>query len=299
MFSGLSAFPLTPLESDHFDEAAYRRLVSRLVDAGVDSIGALGSTGSYAYLNRSQRKQVAQATRDAAPETAVLIGIGAPSTAGVLALAEDAQNAGADALLLAPVSYQQLSADEVFGLYERVCAEISVPLAVYDNPGTTHFSFDTELYARIAALPPVAAIKIPPTTLDPYEMKQRVAQLRRSLPADLKLGISGDGYAATALNVGCDLWFSAIAGILPEQTLGIVRAAEAGDSQRAMELSNRLQPLWQLIGEYGSLRVSVAVAELLGFVAANSLPAPLRTLAPSAFQQVATAMTDLGVLPRS
>ena len=52
MLSGLSAFPLTPLRDDAVDEAAFVGLVERLVDAGVDSIAALGSTGSYLYLDR-------------------------------------------------------------------------------------------------------------------------------------------------------------------------------------------------------------------------------------------------------
>ncbi|MDM3888662.1 dihydrodipicolinate synthase family protein [Pseudomonas sp. BCRC 81390] len=49
MFTGLCAFPLTPMNEDQVDEASYVHLISRLVKAGVDSIGALGSTGSYAY----------------------------------------------------------------------------------------------------------------------------------------------------------------------------------------------------------------------------------------------------------
>ena len=48
--AGLSAFPLTPLRGDVVDERAFAGLVERLTAAGVDSITALGSTGSYAYL---------------------------------------------------------------------------------------------------------------------------------------------------------------------------------------------------------------------------------------------------------
>lgn len=46
MFTGLSAFPLTPLHDDQVDEQAFIGLVQRLAAAGVDSITALGSTGS-------------------------------------------------------------------------------------------------------------------------------------------------------------------------------------------------------------------------------------------------------------
>jgi len=49
MFSGLSAFPLTPMNERGLDESAFVRLIGRLVTAEVDSIGVLGSTGNYAY----------------------------------------------------------------------------------------------------------------------------------------------------------------------------------------------------------------------------------------------------------
>lgn len=60
MFTGLSAFPLTPLTETGIDETAFAALVGRLAAAGVDSIGALGSTGSYAYLTREERARAAR-----------------------------------------------------------------------------------------------------------------------------------------------------------------------------------------------------------------------------------------------
>src|SRR5262245_59273790 len=129
MFTGLSAFPLTPLHDDGtVDEAAFVRLVSRLAAAGVQSIGALGSTGSYAYLSRGERARVARLAVEAAQGVPVMVGIGSVRTEHVLEHAHDAQEAGAAAVMLAPVSYQALTEDEVLGLYEDVTAELSVPL---------------------------------------------------------------------------------------------------------------------------------------------------------------------------
>ena len=54
----LSAFPLTPFAEGRPDEAAFLRLLSRLTEAKVDSLGVLGSTGSYAYLTRTQRRRI-------------------------------------------------------------------------------------------------------------------------------------------------------------------------------------------------------------------------------------------------
>ena len=46
MFHRLSAFPLTPLKEGKFDERAFINLLRPVVDAGVDSLGMLGSTGT-------------------------------------------------------------------------------------------------------------------------------------------------------------------------------------------------------------------------------------------------------------
>ena len=81
MFTGLSAFPLTPVTVDGVDEDHLHELVARLDRVGVDSIGALGSTGSHAYLTRDQRRHVAEIAVRAAGETPVLVGIGALATA--------------------------------------------------------------------------------------------------------------------------------------------------------------------------------------------------------------------------
>lgn len=167
VFTGLSAFPLTPVTHDAVDLGAYRGLVTRLVDAGVDSIGALGSTGSYAYLSRAERREVTAATLQCADGVPVIVGTGALRTGHVQALTEDAQSAGAAAVMIAPVSYQPLTEDEVYSLYEDVAAGLSVPLVVYDNPGTTGFTFSLDLYAGITRLPHVAAIKIRQSVTSP------------------------------------------------------------------------------------------------------------------------------------
>lgn len=287
MFHGLSAFPLTPLRENQLDESAYCTIVGRLVDAGVDSIGALGSTGSAVYLDRDERRRVIAATVANSGGVPVIAGIGALRTAQVQALAEDAQETGAAGVLLAPVSYQELTDDDVFGLYQDVVAELSLPLVVYDNPVTTRFSFSIDLYARIAALPNVAAIKIPPVPLDLSRARERVEAIRQAIPDGVCLGISGDSAGAVGLGAGCEVWFSAIGGTLPHPVLSITRAAQAGDQDTAVAESTRLQPLWDLIGVHGSLRVAAALAEHLGLAAASCLPRPILGLDDATRAQVA------------
>lgn len=91
----------------------------------------------------------------------------------MLANVASAEEAGAKGVLLAPMTYQPLTDDDVFELFRAVSAQTSLPVIVYDNPGTTHFSFTVDLYARIAALPGIASIKIPGAPSDPTDPRAR------------------------------------------------------------------------------------------------------------------------------
>lgn len=296
MFTGLSAFPLTPMNESGIDEKAFIRLLKRLTLARVDSIGVLGSTGSYVYLNREERLRVIQLAIEHAEGIPVMIGISALRTRDVLYLAEDAQKAGANGVLLAPVSYQQLTEDEVFSLYETVTNTLTVPLCVYDNPSTTHFRFSNELHREIARLQNVRSIKIPGVPEDLVSAKERVEQLRANIPSDVTIGVSGDAYAAVGLNAGCDAWYSVLGGLYPDICIKITRSAHTGRSVEAESQSARLDPLWKMFQKYGSLRVVAAVAEMQGLIDSPSLPLPLQGLNETARLALSKILTHIGLV---
>lgn len=293
MFNGLSAFPLTPMRGETVDLDAVARLVARAAQSGADSLGVLGSTGNYAYLSREERRLVLEASVEAAGGVPVLAGVGAVRTRDVIRLAGDAHAAGASALLLAPVSYQRLTEAEVFGLFEDVASESDLPVVVYDNPATTGFTFTDELHARIARIPGIASIKIPPPAST--DIGTRLGKLREALPERTFVGISGDWIAAEALLAGCDLWYSVIGGILPRQAREIVDHALAGRPDEAMAASAALEPVWSLFRTYGSLRVTVALAEDLGLIPSSALPLPLRGLDPEGRSRVTEAIRQCGL----
>lgn len=284
------------MNENGLDEVAFARLIERLSAAGVDTIGALGSTGNYAYLLPTERMRIAQLAVAHAGPVPVMIGIGALRTRDVLALAEQAQHVGASAVLLAPVSYQALSSEEVFTLYETVTRTLSIPLCVYDNPGTTHFTFSDELHGRIAQLPNVRSIKIPGVPLSAEAAKARIDRLRARIPSHVTIGISGDAYAAQGLNCGCEAWYSVLGGLFPETALALVRAAQAGDGSEVLRQSERLQPLWALFKQYGSLRVMATAARLMGLVTSPALPLPLQPLNDAGCQQLAKLLHELALV---
>ncbi|WP_378945369.1 dihydrodipicolinate synthase family protein [Paracoccus sp. R86501] len=286
---GLSAFPITPADDDGTPRADdLTRIVARIASAGVNSIGVLGSTGSYAYLTPNQRRDVASMAIQAAGDTPVIVGVGALRSDVSTMLARHAADAGAAGLLLAPMSYTPLTDDEVFQHFRTVADASDLPICIYNNPSTTHFTFSIDLLARLATLPTVQAVKMP--LPGDGDFASQIAALQRDLPDGFTIGYSGDWGCAAALQQGADAWFSVAAGLWPEQALMLTRAAQAGDPQTWQA---RFQPMWDLFQAHGSLRVVHAAARLMGLTTA--LPQrPLLPLPDHVTPQIKAAIATLG-----
>jgi 4-hydroxy-tetrahydrodipicolinate synthase len=289
IFTGLAAFPLTPTDAaGRMDPDLLALLLERIVGAGAESIGLLGSTGGYPYLSLEERKRTLRAAVDCvAGQCPIIVGVGAMTTAAAEDLARDAREAGADGLLLAPVSYQPLTDEEVFRHFEAVAASGDLPLCIYNNPGTTRFTFGPELIARLARIPNVAAVKMPIPADGDYARELR--RLKEVTPDDFAIGYSGDWGAAEALLAGGACWFSVVAGLLPAPALKLARAAQAGDRAEAERIDRAFSPLWTLFQEFGSFRVMYAMAARLDLVRLDP-PRPVLPLDAAQCQRVEAAL---------
>ena len=264
LFTGLSAFPLTPTTAGgDLDARRLETFLDGIAGAGVDSVGLLGSTGGYPYLTPDERKEVLRVAKDSvAGRVPIIVSVGALRTDVAEDLARDAKAAGADGLLLAPVSYQPLTEEEVFRHFEAVAHAGDLPLCIYNNPGTTKFTFSDALIERLARIPAVQAVKMPPLADDGFA--GQMDRLSAMTPEGFAIGHSGDWGAKEALLAGAACWYSVAAGLLPEQAVALTRAAQAGDRAEAERIDLAFQPLWSLFRRFGSYRVMFTMAELLG-----------------------------------
>jgi 4-hydroxy-tetrahydrodipicolinate synthase len=294
LFHGLSAFPLTPAdEQGRIDAGALRVLLKRLVDARVGSIGLLGSTGTYPYLTRAERRRAIEAAVDqVGGQVPIMVGIGALRTNEAVRLGQDAKGAGADAVLLAPVSYAPLTDDEVFTHFAAVAEAVGLPLCIYNNPGTTHFTFSSELIARLSRVPHIAAAKNPAP--DASALPGSLRDLRAAASPGFCIGYSVDWKAAEAMLAGGDAWYSVAGGLFPTACMQIVAAVEAGRADQARALDARLKPLWDLFVEFSSLRVMYAAVNLLGLCHAVP-PRPILPLREDAQRRIGQTLDTLGL----
>ncbi|MTD99453.1 dihydrodipicolinate synthase family protein [Paracoccus sp. YIM 132242] len=278
-FHGLSAFPITPADADGQVLARdLRRIVRRAADEGVDSICVLGSAGGFAYLDPDQRRaavDAALAELDGA--LPLIVGVGALRTDTAVSLARHAKAAGADALLVPPISYTPLTDDEVFAHYAAIAQGGGLPVCIYNNPTTTHFTFSPDLLVRLSAIPRICAVKMPLPAHGDFGAE--IADLRARLPQGFSIGYSGDWGCAGAMLAGADAFYSVAAGTWPAPMLRLVRAAQAGDGAETARIDAAFQPLWSLFRQCGSFRVVHRAANLLGLSDAQP-PRPILPLAP-------------------
>jgi 4-hydroxy-tetrahydrodipicolinate synthase len=222
----------------------------------------------------------------------LIVGVGALRTDAAEALARDAEKAGANGLLLAPMSYTPLLCEEVFRHFRSVARATNLPLCIYNNPSTTHFTFTADLIARLAETTGIVALKNPAGP--PAEVAAEIAVLRERVSGDFSIGHSADWNCAAALLAGGDAWYSVVAGVLPRPARELMRAAQAGDRGEVDRLDALFAPLWSLFREFGSLRVVYAAAALLG-VSGLAPPRPILPLSPANRERVERALEPLMV----
>jgi len=295
LFQGLSAFPITPAdEAGIVDITALSAILERIAIEGVDSVGLLGSTGTYVYLTQEQRRRAIVSSAEVlSGHVPLMVGVGALRTSDAVLLARDAEAAGANGLLLAPVSYIPLSQDEVYRHFATVAAATSLPLCIYNNPAATHFQFSDDLLSRLAQVPNISAAKMPsPAKADVPEELQR---LRPLMPATFKVGYSWDRRAADAVACGGDAWYSGMGGVLPAPIMKLCRAAQAGDTADVDRMNTVFAPLWDLCTSLGTVRVIYAIANATGLFEGHP-PLPISPLSQDDRKTVLKAVNLLSAV---
>ncbi|MHA7262338.1 dihydrodipicolinate synthase family protein [Arthrobacter sp. TMN-37] len=243
-FTGLVAYPITPFTADgEVNAAELAALVSSLAISGVDTIAVLGSSGSFAFLSQSERESVARTAVEAASGAVpVVVGISAVATREVLAAARAAKRAGASGLILSPVSYVPLTAEEVAVQTRTVAESTDLPICLYNNPRTTQFSYGLELVAELLELPSVVAFK--DTAADVGSFRQRYDRLRTLAGGEFSHGLSGDLLIASG-ELAADAWHTGPGALLPTYYARFRRAVAAGDTPVVEEYRRVLAPVVQ------------------------------------------------------
>src|SRR3712207_2183019 len=136
MFRGLMPAMVTPFdERGEVDLEATEAVVERFVEAGVDGISPLGSTGEFSHLTLEERKRFAgEVVGIAAGRVPVVVGVGATGTREAVELARHAEEAGADGVLVVSPFYWKVGEEALFEHFDAVARAVGIPVLIYNLP---------------------------------------------------------------------------------------------------------------------------------------------------------------------
>jgi len=272
-FKGIIAYPITPFdENEKVNIPLFKHLVERLVISGSHGIAPLGSTGVMPYLSDEEKEEVTEATLEQVKgRIPTLVGVSNLTTEKTIHHAQFAEKAGADAVMIIPMSYWKLTDDEIVTHYDAVASKISIPIMAYNNPATSGVDMSPALLKRLLEIPNVTMIK--ESTGD----VQRMHFLRRELGEEVAFYNGSNPLALAAFSAGARGWCTAAPNLIPELTISLYNAVEEGNLKKAKAIFYQQFDLLKFIVNKGLPRAVKSGLMILGEDGGN-LRSPLKPL---------------------
>ena len=151
-FHGAYTVCVTPFTEDgsHIDTGALRRFLSWQIEVGVPGVIILGTTGEYLTVSDEERAELVEtAVSHVAGRVPVLVGTMNAYTPRAVAYSRQAEQLGADGLMILPPYYYTPTDDEIFRYYGAICAAVDLPIMLYNNPVTSNVDMSAALVARL------------------------------------------------------------------------------------------------------------------------------------------------------
>jgi 4-hydroxy-tetrahydrodipicolinate synthase len=297
MFSGLMPAMVTPFdERGKVDIAATEAVVERFVEAGVNGISPLGSTGEASHLTADERKRFAEeVVRIVGRRVPVVIGVGATGTRETVELARHAQEAGADAVLVVSPFYWKVGKEGLFKHFATVAESVEIPVLIYNLPMLTGIDLSPSLIEGIASdCPNVSGLK---DTVTEYNHLVGVLQEVKPVRPDFSVLCGWEDLILPSLLAGADGSICAFANVAPELFVNLVRSARDGDLQRAAELHRRVLTLVTL-GAYSDPPISAIKLsmKILGVPISPAVRGPALPVPEEAHGKIEGVLRDVGLL---
>jgi 4-hydroxy-tetrahydrodipicolinate synthase len=292
MFKGSMPALVTPFAADgSLDEAAFRAFVEWQIAEGSHGLVPVGTTGESPTLTHDEHKRIVELCIEvSAGRVPVIAGAGSNNTAEAIDLAQFAEKAGANGLLVVTPYYNKPSQKGLYAHYAAIAKAVSLPILIYNIPPRSVIDMSVETMARLAAdFPNIVGVKDATAKLD------RVSEQRMQCGKDF-IQLSGEDATALGFNahggVGC---ISVTANVAPRLCAEFQNASLSGDFARALELQDRLMPLHKAIflePNPGGPKYALA---RLGHMR-NQLRSPLTTIDKATEDAIDGALRHAGLL---
>lgn len=237
-FKGLATALVTPFVDGEVDWKAFRNLVRRQVEAGVDFLVPLGSTAETPCLTDAEKVKILEIAREESNGLPIVAGAGSNSLTATVQNMRLLDGHGADAYLIVVPFYNKPAQEGMYQYFKAVAEETDRQVILYNVPGRTGTNMKTETTLRLAEIPNITAVKEASGDL------AQIIDIKRQAPEGFTVLSGNDDQTLPLMACGADGVISVASNVAPEQMKALTRAVAASDLKEAIRLNNSLMPLY-------------------------------------------------------
>lgn len=281
------ATPFRPNLEVDFERAA--ELARRLVADGAGALVAYGTTGESPTLTREEKIQLIKTLKKAV-SVPVIANTGTNDTMASIRNAKDAEENGADGMLLVVPYYNKPDQGMLFDHFKAIAESVKIPSMLYNVPGRTVVGVKPETVARLSReVPNIKAIKEASGDLD------ALTQIVRDAAPGFVCYTGEDSLTLPSLSVGAYGVVSVTGHVAGKMMKEMMEAYAAGYVAKASLLHGKLLALHKaLFLQPNPVPVKMAL-RLCGFDVGGLRP-PLKEASVEVIQALKKALLDLGLL---
>jgi 4-hydroxy-tetrahydrodipicolinate synthase len=300
MFGGLMPAMVTPFDGQgELDFEAAEAVIERFIEAGVDGISPLGSTGEATHLTFDERKRYAEeVVRIASGRVPLVVGVGSSGTREAVELARHAESAGADAVLAVSPFYWKVGEEALFNHFATVAGSVEIPVLLYNIPMLTGIDLSPALIGRLATeCENVVGIK---DTVTVYGHTVSVLQEVKAKRSDFAVLSGWEDLVFPSVVAGANGSICAFANVAPKLFVNLVSSTLEGDLGTAARLHRRVLELVTLGAHsdppIGAIKLAM---QILGVPISPTVRGPALPADDVARAEVEAILENAGVLDPS
>ncbi len=259
-------------KDDKLDIPAFHKNLQAQLDAGIDGVILGGSLGEASTLLPEERIELLKAAIDfAGGKIPVLMNVAERSTKAAVKAARDAEDNGADGIMLLPPMQYKATDAEVVDYFKAVAAEISIPILIYNNPVDYKIEVSLGMFEQLLKHSNIQAVKESTRDLS------NVTRIRNRFGEDLKILCGVDTLALESFLMGADGWVAGLVCAFPRETVAIYRLAKAGRLEEARAIYRWFMPILEL-DISPQLVQNIKLAEVVTGIGTEQVRAPRQPL---------------------
>lgn len=214
IFTGAGVAIITPMNPDmsvNFDKL--KEIIDFQIENGTDAIIICGTTGEGSTLSDAEHREAIKcAIEHTAKRVPVIAGTGSNDTAYAISLSKEAEQLGADGLLLVTPYYNKTSQRGLIEHYKRIAANVSLPIILYSVQSRTGVNIAPETCYELSKIENIVAVKEASGNIS------QVAKIRELCGDELDVYSGNDDQIVPIMSLGGIGVISVLSNIMPKET---------------------------------------------------------------------------------